>query len=429
MSMTKKEYRRLGEILYIGELPNGLRIRVIPKPGFSTYYAVFGTNYGGAMRRFEIDGEAVNTPAGVAHFLEHKMFDMPSGKNALSVFSENGANPNAFTSSSYTCYYFRCTDGFEANLRLLLSFVSTPYFTPETVQKEQGIIGQEIQMGEDSPGSVIYYNLLSLLYQNHPIRDKIAGTIDSIAEITDKILYDCHKVFYAPSNMVLTVEGDVDPEMVYQIAAEILSPERLSIPRADYGLPEEESISVSRITTHMPVNEPQFLIGCRNAKMRLDSGKEDLRERMISSLTLKLFIGSSSPLFSKLYSEGTITNSIDAECDYAAGTSTIYIGAEGSDPEKFLAELLNESERISKEGFDPSFFERTLRSSIGGQLKGFEDFDDTCVGVCLGLLDGYESFDSYELLETITANDCVEWLSANIRPERMAMSIVTPLEK
>ena len=161
--MKLHEYPEIGEKLYSTVLPNGLEIRVIPKKDFSTCYAAFMTNYGGAHRRFTGDGRTVDTPAGIAHYLEHKMFDLPNGDNALSILSANGADPNAFTSSGVTCYYFQCTEGFEENMRMLLHFVSTPYFTDETVAKEQGIIAQEIRMGEDNPGMVVYYNLLGLL--------------------------------------------------------------------------------------------------------------------------------------------------------------------------------------------------------------------------------------------------------------------------
>ena len=428
MNLIKQEYSNIGEVLYSGTLPNGLQLRIIPKPGFSTYYAVFGTNYGGAMRRFEVDGKISDTPAGVAHFLEHKMFDMPTGENALSVFSENGADPNAFTSSSYTCYFFRCTNGFEDNLKLLLSFVSTPYFTPETVNKEQGIIGQEIQMGEDSPGSELYYNLLKALYKNHPIREKIAGTIDSIAEITDKTLYDCHKVFYAPSNMVLTVEGDVDPEKIYQIASESLTKDKASIPHADFGAPEDDYPVSSKIEKSMAVGSPMIIIGCKNAMAKGGKGLEDLKERMIGSVALRLFSGPSSPLFTRLYSSGLILNSLDGECDYAAGTSTIMISAEGPNPDRLLSEVSAEVETIRKNGFDNDYFKRTKKCSIGSQLRSYEDFDETCVNVCLAALDGFNIFDSYSLLEQITKEDCETWITENLKPERLAMSVISPLK-
>ena len=236
--MDRREYPNIGETLYSAVLPNGLRLNVVPKAGFSTRYAAFAANYGGAHRRFRLDGDIIDSPAGVAHFLEHKMFDLPNGDNALNILSANGADPNAFTSSGMTCYYFSCTQGFEENLRMLLHFVSTPYFTAETVSKEQGIIGQEIRMGEDSPDSRVYYNLMESLYRCHPVRDRVAGSLESIARISHETLYACHRAFYAPSNMALCVEGDVDAEAIERIALEVLGSESAPVPQVDFG-PEE----------------------------------------------------------------------------------------------------------------------------------------------------------------------------------------------
>ena len=286
--MQLNKYDDIGESMYSATLQNGLRLRVIPKPGFSTAYAVFATNYGGAHRRFTVDGQTLDTPAGVAHFLEHKMFDLPDGENALNILSANGADPNAFTSSGITCYYFECTEGFEENLRMLLHFVSTPYFTAETVQKEQGIIAQEIRMGEDDPNVSIYYDLLTMLYDHHPIRDRVAGTVESIAEITDKTLYDCHRVFYAPSNMVLCVEGDIDPERVLAIAEEELPKTLSPVPKADFG-PEEGLLPLEHFRSReMAVSAPQFLIG---AKFRpAEEGQALLRQRLVSQLALRMLV-------------------------------------------------------------------------------------------------------------------------------------------
>ena len=173
----------------------------------------FTTRYGGMDMRFRLDGVWHDTPAGIAHYLEHKMFDTEDG-NALQVLSQNGAEPNAFTSNATTAYYFDCTEHFEENLRILLSFVSVPYFTQESVDKERGIIGQEIRMVEDTPDWRVYTNLLECLYHSSPARVAIAGTVESIAEITPETLYACHKAFYDPANMMLCVVGDVKPEDV-----------------------------------------------------------------------------------------------------------------------------------------------------------------------------------------------------------------------
>lgn len=430
MTVTKKEYKNIGETLCSTELDNGLKIFVIPKKGFSSCYAVFGTNYGGAMRRFTLNGKTIDTPAGVAHFLEHKMFDMPDGENALNTLSENGADPNAFTSSGVTCYHFSCTDKFEENLRTLLRFVSTPYFTPETVQKEQGIIGQEIQMGDDSPGRAVYYNLLGLLYDHHPIRDNVAGTIESIAQITDETLYSCHKAFYAPSNMVLCVEGDVAPETVFKIAEEVLPSERAGIPHADFGEKEGPLPCCARKEVHMPVSAPQFLIGAKDeSAVFTGDGADILRERILSELSLRLLAGASSPYYSRLYADGTLTRDFDCEVDYSAETATIIIGGESPDPDKALKELCAEAASAAEKGFDKAYFSRTKKAMIGSRLRSLEDFDDVCVSLAMGIMDGYCSLDVMDTLESISCRDCQEWIGTNLRQEKLAMSLILPVKE
>ena len=211
--MEKQDFTRLGERMYTTILNNGLPVYVFPKPDFQKKYVFFATNYGGMDMRFCLDGTWHDTPAGVAHYLEHKMFDTKEG-NALQQLAQNGASPNAFTSNGFTGYYFETTQKFEENLSILLSFVSIPYFTEESVAKEQGIIGQEIGMIEDNPDWRVFNNLMKGLYQYHPIRESVAGSKESIAQITAQTLYECHQAFYCPANMVLCVAGDVEPEQI-----------------------------------------------------------------------------------------------------------------------------------------------------------------------------------------------------------------------
>jgi len=422
--MRINEYPHIGETLYSATLANGLRLRVIPKPGFNTCYAVFATNYGGAHRRFEIDGKTIDTPAGVAHFLEHKMFDLPGGDNALNILTANGADPNAFTSSGITCYYFQCTHNFEENLRMLLHFVSTPYFTEETVQKEQGIIAQEIRMGEDNPGTAIYYNLLSMLYEHHPIKDKVAGTVESISQISHETLYNCHKVFYAPCNMVLCVEGDVDPQKIMDIANEVLPSTPGSIPCADFG-PAESYKPVNNVCRRqMAVSAPQYLIG---AKVKpADGGKAALRQRLVSRLAMRMLVGSSSPFYARLYSDGTLSHDFDYEVDFSAGTVTVIIGGESSEPEKVLSELNSEVAHVGAEGFDAARFERAKRATLGARLRGLEDFDNVCVSTAIGVFEDYCAFDALSVLETITKKECEDFITENLSSDRLAISIIEP---
>lgn len=422
--MQIKEYPNIGERLYSATLPNGLRVFVVPKPGFSSCYAVFAANYGGAHRRFELGGELRDTPAGVAHFLEHKMFDLPGGDSALNILSQNGASPNAFTSAGNTCYYFQCTEGFEENLRMLLHFVSTPYFTDETVSKEQGIIAQEIRMGEDNPGVVLYYDIMRMLFAHHPIRDRVAGTVESIGQIDAKTLYDCHRAFYAPSNMVLCVEGDVDAEAVERIALEVLPAELMPIPKADFGEKEGLLPSEQLHTQQMQVSLPLFYIG---AKLKCESGgARFMRQQLIAALSLRILAGSSSRLFTSLYSRGLLNQDFDYEADFTAGAGSVLLGGESVEPETVLEELKAEVKRISREGLDPEEFSRAKRAALGSRLRELEDFDSVCVSMALGVFDGYQILDAVELLESIELDECRKFITESLSARRLAMSVIEP---
>ena len=425
--MEKTEYKNINETLYTAVLPNGLRLCVVPKRGFSTFYAVFATHYGGAHRRFAIDGRVIDTPAGVAHYLEHKMFDLPGGDNALNILSANGASPNAFTSTGITCYYFECTDSFEENLRMLLHFVSTPYFTEETVNKERGIISQEIRMGEDNPGVVLYYNLLKMLYDHHPIRDRVAGTVESIASITDKTLYDCHRVFYAPSNMVLCVEGDVEPGDIERIAKEELTGDLSPVPHADFG--EAESLCPCEQIHRecMAVSAPQFYIGAKLPCAPAGEGR--LRQHLVSQLAMRILAGSSSRFYTRLYTDGTLNADFDYEVDFAADTGTVLMGGESSDPEKVLAELNAEVARVKEAGLEEDAFLRAKKASLGARLRGLEDFDNVCVSLAMGVFDGCCALDAVSLLEQVTKEECEAFIIENLAAERLALSIIEPGRK
>ena len=420
--MQRIEYPATGDVLYTGTAQNGLRIRVLPKKGFSGFYAVFATDYGGTYRRFTLNGVEYDTPAGVAHYLEHKMFDLPDGDNALTLLSQNGADPNAFTASDVTCYYFHCTRLFEENLRLLLHFVSTPYFTPETVQKEQGIIGQEIHMGEDRPGTANYYSLLNLLYRHHPIREKVIGTVESIAEITAETLYACHAAFYTPANMVLCVAGDVDPDRILAVAEEELPREESAVPVVHFG-EEEDLLPVERRSVlEMPVSAPQFLIG---AKLNpAEKGQALFRQQLTASLAMRLLAGPSSPFYNRLYESGLLNRSFDADVDFSTSVATVIIGGESRDPDAVFDALLEELDRVNAEGFDAALFERTRRAGIGAALRGMEDFDDVCVSLALDEFDGFCYLDYPALMASIAKEECEAFIRDTLQPERLALSIV-----
>ena len=420
--MQRIDYPGTGDVLYSGTAKNGLRVRVLPKKGFSGFYAVFATDYGGTYRKFTLDGVTHDTPAGVAHYLEHKMFDLPEGDNALTLLSQNGADPNAFTSSDVTAYYFHCTRLFEENLRMLLHFVSTPYFTAETVAKEQGIIGQEIHMGEDNPGTANYYGLLEQLYRRHPIREKVIGTVESIAQITAETLYECHRAFYTPQNMVLCVAGDVDSERILTIAEEETPGTGHAVPEVDFGAEEDLLPVERRRVIEMPVAAPQFLIG---AKIRpAEKGEKLFRQQLTASLALRLLAGPSSPFYNRLYEEGLLNRFFDADADFSTGVGTVILGGESRDPDAVLKALTEEVERVNREGLDDGLFERTRRAGIGSALHAMEDFDDVCVSLALDEFDGFCYLDYPAVTASIEKRECEDFLREALQEERLAISMV-----
>ena len=305
MKWNETNYPRIGETVLRTTLPNGLTVAVVPKPLYRKRYAFFTTRYGGMDMRFRLDGVWHDTPAGIAHYLEHKMFDTEDG-NALQVLSQNGTEPNAFTSNATTAYYFDCTEHFEENLRILLSFVSVPYFTQESVDKERGIIGQEIRMVEDTPDWRVYTNLLECLYHSSPARVAIAGTVESIAEITPETLYACHKAFYDPANMMLCVVGDVKPDEIAAIAEEILPESRGEVIERDYGQEDMRVVEKCRREA-MEVSMPQFLVGFKCPPAA--DGAALMRQDIIADIACDILLGDSSPLYQRLYDKGLINGS------------------------------------------------------------------------------------------------------------------------
>ena len=421
MEILTKRYEAVGETLQSATLENGLRIYVIPKKGFSSYFACFGTYYGSAMRSFLLSGERHDTPAGVAHYLEHKMFDMPEGDNALQSMTADGADPNAFTSYDETVYYFRCTENFEKNLRTLLRFVTTPYFTPETVAKEQGIIAQEIRMYDDEPDTAVYNELMRQLYRSHPVRDDIAGTVESIAEIDVDTLYACHRAFYVPGNMCLCVAGDVDASAICAIARETLGGWSGETPQL---LIAEEDERPEKLYTErmMSVSAPLFLIGAAFRPTKDDV----LRERIVSRLALRLLCGASSPFYARLYREGVINRSFAAGLDFPANTALLTAGGESRDPQRVYDELLSEVARVGAEGFGPGRFERAKRASLGARLRGFEDFDSLCLASFEAGRRGYSIFDAPAVLASVTEEECLRFLTRVLCRERAVLSVVRP---
>lgn len=422
--MKKHEYPNLGETLYEEVLPNGLSVLVAVKPGFRKNAAFFATRYGGADRRFKVNGEWIDTPAGVAHFLEHKMFDMPDGRNVLSDFAALGASPNAFTGAGLTAYHFTGSENFMENLRLLLTYVSTPYYTDESVAKEQGIIAQEIRMGEDSPGYAGYFQLMSALYDHHPIRENIAGSVESIAQITPETLYHCHSVFYHPSNMALCCVGDVDPEAIAAAAREILPDTPGEKPERDYGAPETLLPGRKRVEKTMSVSAPQFLLGVKLPYLSDGAARE--RQKLLAELAGECLLGKSSAFYNDLYAKGLLNGDFAVENDSAAGTAVLLFGAQSRDPDA-VAEAVHEAvSGVALQGLDKDALERCRRAKYGRLLGSLDSFAAYAVSLAESRLDGWNALDAFAALESVTLAECEAFLCENLTRERLALSVIRP---
>lgn len=423
--MEKKLYERIGEEVFHTTLPNGLPVYIVPKKDFLRKYALFATRYGGMDMRFEKDGQWLDTPAGIAHYLEHKMFDTEDG-NALQELAKNGAEPNAFTSNAITCYYFDATDKFYESLEILLSFVSIPYFTDESVQKEQGIIGQEIGMIEDNPEWQVYKQLMQALYHTSPARTPVAGSVESISHITAQTLYDCHKAFYTPANMCLVVVGDVKPERIIAAANQILPAKSGPLIRRDYGAEEELTAAEHFVSAAMEVSMPTFLVGFKCPPQH--GGEEQHRFTAIGELACDVLMGESSPLYARLYAEGLINGSFGAAFDLLPGASYVYAGGDSKDPQAVAEAILAEARRLVSEGVDGDYYRRVVNANFGAALKALNSFESIAVSMAEGCFQGYDPYRFPEVYDSITVEDVLDFLRRNMTRDHMALSVITPKE-
>lgn len=420
--MVEKVYEKLGERVFYGELPNGLPVYVDARPGYGKQFAFFATRYGGVDMKFEDKDGWQDTPAGVAHFLEHKLFDTKDG-NALQIMAANGADPNAFTSFGMTGYFFQCTRGFEENLRTLLGFVSEPYFTPESVAKEQGIIGQEIAMGDDDAETEVFYDLLKCLYAHHPVRTHIAGTAASIAQITDRTLYACHGAFYNPGNMVLTVVGDVDPERVMEIAAQVVTAQGTGNPKRDYGGEEPKGAVAHDSRRAMAVAAPLFQLGFKIAP---SAGAALLRKRLVARLAGDLLLGESSALYSRLYEEGLITKDFGYSFEDYPGCAFFTLGGESGAPEKVRELFFTAAKEMGERGFAEEDFRRLKKAAYGGMVSELNSFEHTAIELAQGHLDGVEYLTFPEVFQSITAEEVREFIARWFTEAQSALAVIEP---
>jgi len=423
--MKKTYYPELDETLYSGKLENGLTVAVVPRKGFTKKLAYFVTDYGSIHTDFTLEGKEYHTPAGVAHYLEHKMLDLPGDRDVSGEFAAMGAMTNAFTSFDMTAYYFSCTENFEGCLRLLLEFVSTPYFTEESVEKERGIIDQEIGMNLDAPDSVIFENLMEALYRSHPIRVPILGTSETIRRITPEILHACHRAFYTPGNMLLCVIGDVEPDTVAVIARDVLGNEPKEVGRKIQDWPEEMTCMETQREASMEVAMPMFDMAFKCEPLR--SGDEAIRREMIADLAAEALFGESSELYLRLYEQGLIDSSFGGGFETVDGCAMLMCSGDSEDPEAVREAILSQAEKIAAEGIPEQNFLRMKRSAFGRRIRGLDSFDSTCFRICAYHFSQFDYFRFPEIYRSIEAKEIAQFLGAVVKRERCSLSVIRPV--
>nr|WP_150959649.1 pitrilysin family protein [Aneurinibacillus sp. XH2] len=423
--METIRYESLNETLYVDRLDNGLTVYVLPKKGFQKTYATFSTKYGSVDNHFRVEGkEEVKVPDGIAHFLEHKMFEEPTG-DIFATFASHGASANAFTSFDRTVYLFSATGHIKENLTTLLDFVQHPYFTDENVEKEKGIIGQEIKMYQDQPDWRVYFGLIEAMYHNHPVRIDIAGTVESIAEITKETLYECYHTFYHPSNMCLFVVGGVDPEEVMQWVrgnqqAKTFSPQG-SINRLFPAEPAE--VKQEMKTTVLPVSEPKCLFGFKEVSGKLE-GDALLRKELVTAVMMDCLFSQSSAIYQTLYEENLISDNFGFSYNCTPGYSFSMIGGDTRDPEELLSRVKQLLTPVLDKGIAEEDFERCRRKKMGGYLRMLNSPEAMANEFTSYLFKGSDFFTILPKYEAMTLQEVNERLRDHFQWERMAVSVV-----
>lgn len=411
----------LGEKYYLINHPTGLKIYVMPKENYSSTYAVFGTKYGSIDTRFKRSDSDTWTevPEGIAHFLEHKLFESEE-LDAFERYAKTGASANAYTSFDKTCYLFQCSDNFKDSLKILLDFVQNPYFTAQTVQKEQGIIGQEITMYLDVPGWMSTFNLLRCFYHKHPVRIDIAGTTESIAQITDKLLYDCYNTFYNLNNMALAVVGNVDVDDVLEICDEYLKQaEPLSIEKSFEDEPRE--IVKDYDEYYLPMSVPVFAFGYKEA---CDKPIQSDRDYIETNILLEIIAGKMSKLYNELFSAGLINASFDSEYFTGYGYEAVIFEGESENPKAVADAIKAEIARIRKDGIDKELFESVRRSLYGKEIMTYNDIDSLANAIINCDFNGWNMFDSIDIYREITVDDIEKRLEKMLDEKYSALSVV-----
>ena len=417
------ESKKADEKAYIEKLDNGLTVIIIPKNNTNKKYVIWGTHFGSIDNRFIMPktGEEVFIPDGVAHYLEHKMFEQENGKNSLDVLMALGLDANAYTTNDHTAYLFECTDNFYEGLDELMDYVQHPYFTDENVEKERGIIGQEIKMYDDEPGWQLYINALDCLYKKNPVKIDIAGSIESISKIDKEVLYKCYNTFYNPSNMVLTVCGDFEPEKILQeIKNRLIEKEEQGEIKRIYEK-EEQGINQKYKETEMDVSNPIFMIGFKDEEL---ASKDIVKKHIAIEIILNILCGKSSNLYKDLYNQGILMSTPDVDYEFTDQYAHVLISGQSKEPKKVEERLKDEINRLKKDGISENDFNRMKKKVYGDYVIEYNSVADIARMFMADYFKGINSFDYIEKYDEITLEYTNEILNKIFNNENMVMSVV-----
>ena len=427
MRKTVISSERMGERYLRLEHESGLVILLYPMEGFQTAYALFGTQYGSIDNEFRTgtDPDFVKVPDGIAHYLEHKLFESEDG-NVDRLFAGTGAEANAYTSFDKTCYLFSCTQRFEESFRYLLRFVQDPYFTPETVAKEQGIIGQEIRMYEDNPGWRVMFNLLTALYEKNPVRTDIAGTVESISHITADILYRCYRTFYNLSNMVVAVAGNFDPDAAERILEEELKPgEPVEIFRKEPEEPREAAMP--EVVQKLDVSEPLFYFGYKIVPE--EEPRALLKQQVVLDIRLDVLAGPTSGFYEEMNRKGLLNASFGTEVFGERGSLAAFFGGESRNPREVYRAFCEMIEKRKTEGLSEEEFLCCKNAMYGKSLKGINDVENTANALLSYEMMGLSLFDAADTIAAVELSDLENCLQTCFDPSCRAISIILPAEE
>lgn len=402
-------------------LPNGLTVMVHSMPQFTGVHAIYGTKFGSIDKSFTVDGQQYDLPAGVAHFLEHKMFENKEG-DAFTLYAKTGASANAYTGFDKTCYIFTASSQVEKNLDILLSFVSEPYFTKETIEKEQGIIGQEIKMYDDSADWRLAFAVYQCLYRNHGIRDDIAGSVDSIAQITPELLYTCADAFYRPQNMALAVAGNVTMQQVLDAVDRANIKEKTS-EVVKLVSQEPKAVLKSHYEFKMPVAKPLLGLGFKES---IPMQEHLLKQEFVCDIITELVCGSTTPLYRKLYDEALVSPDFSGEVLSVKGVLCIFFGGESSQPELVRELLLMEIARLRCQGVEEELFLLCKNLMYGELVQSLENIEDVAAGLFNAFKKDCTPAQEIEMLASITKQDIDAALQELLLEENSTTVIIRP---